>query len=93
MKAELIFYRKNIEPNGDIVEIRIWKVSHSKRAPSGVKYSLVYIREGKRIRYLWNFYKSNAAPLAKSPLAPVIQLSLFKLLFWIVKVVDMSKML
>ena len=49
MKARLIFYRKNIEPNGDIVEMRIWKVPHSKRAPSGVKYSLVYIREGKRI--------------------------------------------
>jgi hypothetical protein len=49
MEAELIFYRKNIEPDGDIVEMRIWKVPSSKRAPSGLKYSLVYIREGKRI--------------------------------------------
>ena len=49
MKATLIFYRKNIEPNGDIVEMRIWKIPNSKRLPSGLKYSLVYIREGQRI--------------------------------------------
>jgi len=49
MKATLIFYRKNIEPNGDIVEMRIWKIPRSKRLPSGLKYSLVYIREGQRI--------------------------------------------
>jgi hypothetical protein len=49
MKARLIFYRKNIERNGDIVEMRIWKVPSSKRMPSGLKYSLVYISEGKRI--------------------------------------------
>ncbi len=49
MKAKLIFYRKNIEPNGDIVEMKIWMVSISKRAPSGLKYSLAYIKEGKRI--------------------------------------------
>jgi len=49
MKAPLIFYRKNIEPNGDIVEMRIWKIPSSKRLPSGLKYSLVYIREGQRI--------------------------------------------
>jgi hypothetical protein len=49
MKATLIFYRKNIEPNGDIVEMRIWKIPISKRLPSGLKYSLVYIREGQRI--------------------------------------------
>ena len=49
MKARLIFFRKNIEANGDIVEMRIWKVPSSKRSPSGLKYSLVYIRGGKRI--------------------------------------------
>ena len=49
MKAPLIFYRKNIEPNGDIVEMRIWNIPSSKRLPSGLKYSLVYIREGQRI--------------------------------------------
>ena len=49
MRARLIFYRKNIERNGDIVEMRIWKIPISKRLPSGLKYSLVYIREGQRI--------------------------------------------
>ena len=49
MKAKPIFYRKNIESNGDIVEMKIWKVPESKRVPSGLKYSLVYIRDGKRI--------------------------------------------
>ena len=49
MKAKLIFYRKNIEPNGDIAEMRIWKIPTSKRLPSGLKYSLVYNREGQRI--------------------------------------------
>jgi hypothetical protein len=49
MEAKLIFYRKNIEPNGDIVEMKIWKTPSSKRSPSGLKYSPVYIREGKRI--------------------------------------------
>jgi hypothetical protein len=49
MKGRLIFYRKNIERNGDIVEMRIWRVQSSKRMPSGMKYSLVYISEGKRI--------------------------------------------
>jgi hypothetical protein len=49
MKATLIFYRKNIEPNGDIVEMRIWRIPSPKRLPSGLKYSLVYIRGGQRI--------------------------------------------
>jgi hypothetical protein len=49
MKARLIFYRKNIERNGHIVEMRIWKVPSSKRMPSGLKYLIVYISEGKRI--------------------------------------------
>ena len=49
MKARLIFHRKNFEPNGNIVEMRIWEVPSSKKGPSGLKYSLVYIKEGKRI--------------------------------------------
>lgn len=49
MKSTLIFYRKNMEPNGDIVEMRIWKIPSSKRFFSGLKYSLVFIREGQRI--------------------------------------------
>ena len=49
MSAQLLFYRKNIEANGDIVEMKIWKVPQSKDKPHGLKYTLVYIREGKRI--------------------------------------------
>lgn len=49
MDGELLFHRKNIEPNGDIVEMKIWKVPHSKDKPHGLKYSLVYIKDGKRI--------------------------------------------
>ncbi len=49
MSVELLFHRKNVEPNGDIVEMKIWQVPHSKDKPHGLKYSLVYVREGKRI--------------------------------------------
>lgn len=49
MVTKLLFYRKNIEPNGYIVEMKIWQVPYSKDKPHGIKYSLVYIREGKRI--------------------------------------------
>lgn len=49
MSADLLFYRKNIEPSGDIVEMKILKVPHSKDKPHGLKYSLVYIKEGRRI--------------------------------------------
>lgn len=49
MSVELLFYRRNIEPNGDIIEMKIWQIPHSKDKPHGLKYSLVYIREGKRM--------------------------------------------
>ena len=49
MKAALIFHRKHVEANGDIIELKIWKVPISKDQPQGVKYSLAYIRGGKRI--------------------------------------------
>ncbi|MBS3919122.1 MAG: hypothetical protein KG012_09550 [Deltaproteobacteria bacterium] len=49
MKAKLIFHRKNVEPNGDIIEMKMWKVPVSKDRPEGVRYSLVYVKGGKRI--------------------------------------------
>lgn len=49
MSGTLLFYRKNIEPEGNIVEMKIWQAPHSKDRPHGLKYSLVYIQEGKRI--------------------------------------------
>jgi hypothetical protein len=47
--AELLFYRKNVESGGDIVEMKIWRVTYSKDRPHGLRYSLVYVREGKRL--------------------------------------------
>jgi hypothetical protein len=49
MRARLIFHQKNVEPNGDVIEMKIWNVPVSKDRPEGVKYSLVYVQEGERI--------------------------------------------
>lgn len=53
--AEEIFYHKQIEDNTDIIEMRIWKVPKSKEYPEGIRYSLVYIRHGKRLVGYDNF--------------------------------------
>jgi hypothetical protein len=47
--GNLLFYRKNILPNGDIVEMKIWQVPETLGKPHGLKYSLVYIRKGERL--------------------------------------------
>ncbi|RJO59909.1 hypothetical protein C4544_07440 [candidate division WS5 bacterium] len=49
MKAELLHHTKKVNPNGDTIEIKIWKVPVSEDKPFGVKYSLVFVRDGKRI--------------------------------------------
>jgi len=49
MKAKLIFHRRNIEANGDIIEMKMWEVPVSRDRHEGIKYSLVYVRGGKRI--------------------------------------------
>ena len=49
MKAEPLLIRKRVYPNGDIVEIKAWIVGKSKDKPHGFKYSLVFIRDGKRV--------------------------------------------
>lgn len=49
MDAQLLFHRKNIDSNGDIVEIKIWQVPESADKHHGLKYSLVYIKNGERI--------------------------------------------
>ncbi len=50
MKATRIFHDKAVLPDGAIVEMTIWQLPHatSERA-HGLKYSLFYGREGKRI--------------------------------------------
>ena len=49
MAGRLIFYRKNVGAEGEIVEMKIWEVPRSRRTPEGLRYSLVYVREGKRL--------------------------------------------
>lgn len=41
--------RKRVYPDDDIVEIRAWHVKKTEDKPHWLKYSLVYIREGKRV--------------------------------------------
>jgi len=47
MKAILILHDKYIRPNGNIVEVKIWKIKSAKS--KSYKYSLVYIANGKRV--------------------------------------------
>ena len=49
MTAKLLFHTKNVNLNGDIIEIKIWQVPESKDKHHGLKYSLVYIKNGERI--------------------------------------------
>ena len=49
MPGRLIFYRKNVGADGDIVEMKIWEVPRAGKTPEGLKYSLVYVRGGKRL--------------------------------------------
>jgi Family of unknown function (DUF6516) len=42
-KAELVVHRRVVEPDGSLVEIKIWRVPKNPRQPHGFKYSLVYI--------------------------------------------------
>jgi hypothetical protein len=49
MKAELLIHDKVKNKHGGIIEVKVWSVSKSADKPHGYKYSLVYIRKGKRI--------------------------------------------
>jgi Family of unknown function (DUF6516) len=42
-------HRREVEPGGSLVEIKIWRVPKNPRQPYGFKYSLVYIASGKRV--------------------------------------------
>ncbi|MFH0789201.1 MAG: DUF6516 family protein [Pseudomonadota bacterium] len=47
--GKLIFHRKNILPDGDIVEMKISQVLETQDKLHGLNYSLAYIRKGERI--------------------------------------------
>ncbi|MBI3593034.1 MAG: hypothetical protein HY099_06110 [Nitrospirae bacterium] len=49
MNTELLIHDKVEDKYGGIVEVRVWSVPKSADKPHGYKYSLVYIRHGKRI--------------------------------------------
>ena len=48
MTAVLVLHTKEIRGD-EIVEIKIWQVPRSKAFPHGVRYSIAYIRGGKRL--------------------------------------------
>ncbi|MBI5375894.1 MAG: hypothetical protein HZA77_10695 [Candidatus Schekmanbacteria bacterium] len=49
MASILVLHDKYTRPDGNIVEMKIWKVPASRTYPQGYKYSLVYIVKGERI--------------------------------------------
>lgn len=49
MRTEPYYMYKRLYENGDIVEIKVWKIGKSIDKPHGFKYSLAFIRAGKRI--------------------------------------------
>lgn len=50
MKAQRIFYDKAVLADGAIVEMTIWQLpTPSSERPHGLKYSLFFGRDGKRI--------------------------------------------
>ena len=46
MLAELQYHLKRVYPEGDIMEIKIWRIPKSEDFPEGIKYSMAYIRVG-----------------------------------------------
>ncbi len=50
MNARRIFHDKAIFPDGSIVEMTIWQLpSPTPERPHGLKYSLYFGRDGKRL--------------------------------------------
>ena len=49
MGAKLLYHVKRIHTEGDITEIKIWKVPKDDSFKDGVKYSLTYVHSGERI--------------------------------------------
>ncbi len=48
MAATLVIHTKEIKED-EIVEIKVWQVPRTRNTPDGVKISVVYIRNGKRV--------------------------------------------
>jgi hypothetical protein len=48
MRATLVMHIKEVKGD-EIVEIRIWRVPKNPRTPDGVKISIVYVKNGRRL--------------------------------------------
>ncbi|MBL7148180.1 MAG: hypothetical protein ISS82_05120 [Nanoarchaeota archaeon] len=48
-EVRLIVKNKFKTKEGDIIEIKIWKVPKSKEFPNEIKYSLAFIHKGERL--------------------------------------------
>ncbi len=48
MAATLVLHTKEIKEE-EIVEIKIWKVPKTKDKPQGIKLSIVYVKDGRRL--------------------------------------------
>ena len=53
--AKVVFHQKIVKENGDVLEMRILQVPSDRAHPEGVRYSLVYIRNQKRLLGYDNF--------------------------------------
>ncbi len=49
MPAELLLHRKQVTSDNEIVEFKIWKVPKDVDFPEGIRYSMGYIHNGKRV--------------------------------------------
>lgn len=48
-KATLIIHDKQVDEQGNTTEIRLWRVPSDDERKHGIKYSLVYIVQGRRV--------------------------------------------
>jgi len=48
-RARLILHEKQVNEDGSIIEMKIWSIPTGSPYSQRVKYSLVYIREGRRL--------------------------------------------
>ena len=49
-KATLLFEDRTVYPDGAILEMRIWRLpERDAERPLGLKYSLFYVRHGRRV--------------------------------------------
>ncbi len=53
--AKLLVRRKNISPDGSLVDVVVWGVLESEKYPEGVRYRLAYIaKRGRRPAVLYD---------------------------------------